>query len=94
MAAIEATSTSWYPRSRRTWCITSQTRTNPTRAGGPYGGTAELANFWAEFQKRGRVTRWTLDHGIVEGDEAVIERSMMSVGPGDHPRRMLQGTER
>ncbi len=56
-------------------------------------GADELANYWAEFQKHGQTTRWTVDHGIVQGREAVIEGTMVTTGPGIDGRRVLRGTE-
>jgi ketosteroid isomerase-like protein len=60
---------------------------------GPVKGALALAQYWANFQKEGRTTQWTVDHGIVEGDEAVIEWSMRSTGPDEGTRRLLRGTE-
>ena len=59
----------------------------------PVRGAAELANHWANFQKGGRTTYWTVDHAIAEGDEAVIEWTMRSYSSGDSHPTILRGTE-
>lgn len=56
-------------------------------------GADDLAGYWAEFQKHARVTRWTVDHGIAYGNEAVIEWSMETNDAGIDGRRLLRGTE-
>ena len=52
-----------------------------------------MANHWAELQKGGRGARWTVDHEVVEGTEAVIEWSVLLTGPGEEARQLLRGTE-
>lgn len=59
----------------------------------PKRGPDELANYWAEFQKHGSATRWTVDHGIVQGSEAVVEWSMVTTGPDTTGQHVLRGTE-
>ena len=59
----------------------------------PKHGAEELANYWAEFQRHGQATQWTVDHGIEQGNEAVIEWSMVTTGAGIDKPRVLRGTE-
>ena len=41
----------------------------------PVRGAEALAHYWASMQPKIDAC-WTVDHGIVQGDEAVIEWSM------------------
>lgn len=56
-------------------------------------GAAELANYWTKFQNKDRVTVWTVDHGIAEGDEAVIEWTMKSTFRDGRAPRIERGAE-
>jgi ketosteroid isomerase-like protein len=61
--------------------------------GPPIHGAAELAAYWTQFQTASRTTTWTVDHAIVEGDEAVIEWTMISIFKDERPKRILRGAE-
>lgn len=52
-----------------------------------------LANFWQGFNTEDRRTVWTVDHGIVSGDEAVIEWTMISTFQDGRPTEILRGAE-
>lgn len=58
-------------------------------------GSTELATHWATFQSEGRVTRWTVDHAISEGDEAVIEwtMNMTTTTAAKSASNVVRGTE-
>jgi hypothetical protein len=51
----------------------------------PIRGAETLANFWLSFFEDGRLAVWSVDHGIVEGDEAVIEWTMLYTRPAKTP---------
>ena len=55
----------------------------------PIRGARELANKWAEFQEEGRTARWTVDHGIAQGDEAVIEWTLVYTRPSRTPPSII-----
>ncbi len=55
----------------------------------PVRGARELANLWAGFHKEGVKVRWTVDHGIEQGDEAVIEWSMVHTKAGRTPPTII-----
>lgn len=60
----------------------------------PVRGARELANKWAGFQQEGRVATWTVDHGIAQGDEAVIEWTLVYTRPARSPPTiLLRGAE-
>ncbi len=61
--------------------------------GPPIHGAAELAAYWKQFQTASRTTTWTVDHAIVQGDEAVIEWTMISTFKDERPKRILRGAE-
>ncbi len=65
----------------------------PPEQRGPIRGAAALAKYWASWQKGGHSARWSVDHGIVEGNEAAIEWSVVLRGPRGGNRRLLRGTE-
>lgn len=58
----------------------------------PVRGADALAQYWESMQPRINAT-WTLDHGIVQGAEAVIEWSMSWTPPGSGEREMIRGAE-
>lgn len=47
----------------------------------PVRGARALADKWVGFSKDESVPRWTVDHGIVQGDEAVIEWTLIWTRP-------------
>ncbi len=55
----------------------------------PVRGARPLAEKWAGFRKNGAVAVWTVDHGIADGDEAVIEFTMIWNRPGRTPPSIL-----
>lgn len=60
---------------------------------GPIEGAGKLADYWQEYQAGDSITTWTLDHGIVEDDEAVIEFSAIENFKDGRPSEMLRGAE-
>lgn len=58
----------------------------------PVFGAAGLAAYWAKVGPRTQA-QWTLDHVIVQGDEAVIEWTMRWVPRGSAEPELLRGTE-
>ena len=56
----------------------------------PTRGAENLARLWAGFPKG---CRWTVDHAIASGDEAVIEFSYFYTRPGDTKERVVRGAE-
>lgn len=58
----------------------------------PVRGAPALAHYWSSMQPKIGAT-WTLDHGIVQGDEAVIEWSMRWTPPGGGAVEMMRGAE-
>jgi ketosteroid isomerase-like protein len=58
----------------------------------PVRGAQGLATYWAKVVPKTRA-RWTLDHAIVQGDEAVIEWSMCWTPGGSTRPELLRGTE-
>lgn len=58
----------------------------------PVVGAQALANFWAKVGPKTQA-RWTLDHALVHGDEAVIEWSMFWTPPATQVRELLRGAE-
>jgi ketosteroid isomerase-like protein len=59
----------------------------------PVKGADVLANFWLEYNLGDRRTVWTVDHGIVAGDEAVIEWTMIAMSQDRQPQGILLGAE-
>jgi len=59
----------------------------------PVQGAETLADHWREYQAGDSLTTWTLDHGIVEGDEAVIEFSAIEKFKDGRPSEILRGAE-
>lgn len=59
----------------------------------PVRGAKALANHWKEYQSGNGITTWVMDHGIVEGDEAVIEFSAITDYKDGHPSTILRGAE-
>lgn len=55
-------------------------------------GAARIAELWAATQQR-LDARWTVEHGLEAGDEAVIEWTMTWTDPADAVRRIDRGTE-
>ena len=55
-------------------------------------GAARIAELWAAQQQR-LDARWTVEHGIESGDEAVIEWTMTWTDPASGTRRIDRGTE-
>jgi ketosteroid isomerase-like protein len=55
-------------------------------------GGDRIADLWAEAQQR-MDARWTVEHGIESGDEAVIEFTMTWTDPDSGERRIDRGTE-
>jgi hypothetical protein len=62
-------------------------------AHGPIKGADNLALYWQGFNTAELQTTWTVDHGITDGDETVIEWSMNSTFGDCRPQEMLRGTE-
>ncbi len=58
----------------------------------PVRGAAELAHYWSSMQPKIKGT-WILDHGIVQGDEAVIEWSVSWTAPGRNEIEKIRGAE-
>jgi ketosteroid isomerase-like protein len=56
----------------------------------PVRGARELADLWAWFNQEGRVARWTVDHEIEQGDEAVIEWTLVWTRPTRSPPTIIQ----
>ncbi len=59
----------------------------------PIRGAETLADFWRGLNAGDRRTVWTVDHGIVSGDEAVIEWTMITTFLDERPRELLRGAE-
>ncbi|MCW3038803.1 MAG: hypothetical protein JWM31_708 [Solirubrobacterales bacterium] len=55
-------------------------------------GAENIANLWAAQQQR-LAARWTVEHGIESGDEAVIEWTMTWIDPATGHSRIDRGTE-
>ena len=54
----------------------------------------EIATKWAAFNQEGRTARWTVDHAIEEGDEAVIEWTLVYTRPDrSPPTTVFRGAE-
>jgi hypothetical protein len=58
----------------------------------PVRGSAALAHYWSSMQPK-IDGHWTIDHGIVQGNEAVIEWSMRWTPPGSSDTEMIRGAE-
>lgn len=58
----------------------------------PARDAANIANLWAGYQRR-LEARWTVEHGIESGDEAVIEWTMTWTDPASGEKRLDRGTE-
>ena len=58
----------------------------------PVRGADGLAGYWAKVGPKTRA-RWTVDHGIEKGDEAVIEWAMSWTPIGGEVQETLRGTE-
>jgi len=58
----------------------------------PVRGAANLAQFWVAFHA-GWQAHWTVDRGIAERDQAVIEWSLRCVPPGRNKPELMRGTE-
>lgn len=58
----------------------------------PVRGAAVLADYWATMQPQ-IDGRWSLDHCIAQGDEAVIEWSLAWVPPATGKREYMRGAE-
>jgi hypothetical protein len=59
----------------------------------PVHGADTLANFWREYNLGDQRTVWTVDHAIVDDDEAVIEWTMVMTFLDGRPQVVLRGTE-
>jgi ketosteroid isomerase-like protein len=55
-------------------------------------GAGQIATLWAAQQRR-LDARWTVEHGIESGDEAVIEWTMTWTDPKTGEQRIDRGTE-
>ena len=55
----------------------------------PIHGADAVAAYWLPFQDEGRRAVWSVDHGIAEGDEAVIEWTLLYTRPGKDPSTLL-----
>lgn len=55
-------------------------------------GAGRIAELWASYQRR-LEARWTVEHGIESGDEAVIEWTMTWTDPAGGEPRLDRGTE-
>lgn len=58
----------------------------------PIRGATNLAKFWSAFQPEWQA-HWTVDHGIAEGDEAVVEWTLRCVPPGRSQPELVRGSE-
>lgn len=58
----------------------------------PAAGADVIAALWARQQQR-LDARWTVEHGLEDGDEAVIEWTMTWTDPDTGERRIDRGTE-
>ena len=58
----------------------------------PVRGAAALADHWVSVQRRTGAV-WTVDHGISQGDEAVIEWTMRFRHPRDGAAARIRGAE-
>ena len=58
----------------------------------PVRGADALAHYWESMQPKIDAV-WTLDHGIVQGTEAVIEWSMRWTPPPSSAPEMIRGAE-
>ena len=58
----------------------------------PVRGAEALAHYWVSMQPK-IAACWTVDHGIVQGDEAVIEWSMSWTPAGSSDVEMIRGAE-
>ena len=58
----------------------------------PYRGAEEIGA-WTAAAVRDLDARWTVEHGIEQGDEACIEWTMEWTDPGSGVRRLDRGTE-
>lgn len=56
----------------------------------PVHGARELASKWVWFNQEGRVARWTVDHGIAQADEAVIEWTLVFTRPARSPPTIIE----
>lgn len=63
----------------------------PTHA--PVQGAEVLAKYWQGFNTSERRTTWTVDHGLVVGDEAAIEWTMIVTFMDGRPQEILRGAE-
>ncbi len=60
----------------------------------PIRGAAAIAAYWLPFQQEGRRAVWSVDHGIAQGDEAVIEWTLLYTRPARTPPTiMIRGAE-
>src|SRR5215475_1796859 len=58
----------------------------------PIRGAEALALYWAKMQPRvGGM--WTVDHALVQADEAVIEWTMQWTPPGQKKPQLIRGAE-
>jgi len=54
-------------------------------------GADTMANLWRECNLGDRRWVWTVDHGIDDGDEAVIEWTLVVTFLDGRPQEMLRG---
>ena len=59
---------------------------------GPIRGAENLAGYWAKMQPRIQAT-WSVDHALVQGDEAVIEWTMSWTPPETNRQELMRGAE-
>jgi SnoaL-like domain len=59
----------------------------------PVHGADTLANFWLKDNEGDRRTVWTVDHAMVEDDEAVIEWTMVEAYLDERPQKITRGAE-
>jgi len=58
----------------------------------PIQGAETLATYWKKMQQRVKGV-WTVDHGLVQSEEAVIEWTMQWTPPGSDTPELIRGAE-
>ena len=59
----------------------------------PVSGAETLANHWAGFNTKERKSEWTVDRFMADGDEAVIEWTLISTFLDEDRKEMIRGAE-
>jgi SnoaL-like domain len=55
----------------------------------PVRAAKALALKWVPFNQEGRVARWSVDHGVEQGDEAVVEWTLLYTQPDRIPSTVV-----